>query len=108
MSLIKSAARLFSRGGNAAVLLRRGMAKAKQEDWAGAIEDYTAAIAFPNAPSDIKAMAFFNRAIAYAHQDAHAKAEEDLLAVLAMPESPAKVRAAAKDKLSRWGKRRGK
>ncbi|MBW3600582.1 MAG: hypothetical protein KY475_25380 [Planctomycetes bacterium] len=108
MSLIKSLTHFFSRGGKAESLQRRGMAKAEHEDWPGAIEDYTAAIEFPNAPSEIKAMAFFNRAVAHAHQNAHAKAEEDLMTVLAMPEAPEKVRAAAKEKLARWGKRRGK
>jgi tetratricopeptide (TPR) repeat protein len=108
MSLLESMSRLFTKGGKAATLQQRGMAKAKREDWSGAIDDYTAAIDFPQAPHEVKAMAYFNRALAYAHLGRHANAEEDLQALLATPGAPEHIRSAAKEKLARWGKRRGK
>ena len=40
----------FSGGGKALSLYRRGMTRAKKHDHQGAIDDYTAMIAMPNAP----------------------------------------------------------
>ena len=108
MSFLKSLSRLLSKGGRAAALHERGMAKAKCDDWAGAIVDYTAAIDCLNVPDALVATARFNRALAYAHQELYDKAEEDLQAVVATLGAPEKIRAAAKEKLVRWEKRRAK
>ena len=105
MSLVKSMRRLFSGSGKAAALYERGLEKARLHNWAGAVEDYSAAIRDPKVSRDVLAMARFNRALAFAHADDQQRAGEDLRAVIAMPDAPANIRKAAKEKLSRWGKR---
>jgi hypothetical protein len=108
MALLKSLLRLFSSGGKASALYERAMAKAKADDWTGAIQDYTAVIDSDKTPSDVKAMAHFNRALAYAHEGLENAAHGDLKAALAIPDAPANIRSAAKEKLNRWEKRRSK
>jgi hypothetical protein len=53
------------------------------------------------------AKARFNRALAYARLNDQSKAEADLKVVIDMPGVPEQIRASAKEKLLRWGKRRG-
>jgi hypothetical protein len=108
MSLVKSLSRLFTGSGKAAGFYERGMAKAKRDDWSGAVADYTAAIEASSVSREVKAMALFNRALAYAHLGNQEKADEDLHATLAMPDAPLNIKTSAKAKLARWGKRRSK
>lgn len=84
------------------------MEKAKAEDLAGAIADYSAVIDNKDAPQDIRAMAYFNRALVYSKQSRDDIAQEDLQAVLDLPKAPANIVAAAKEKLARWEKRRSR
>jgi hypothetical protein len=107
MSLLESFKRLFSGGSGPSAIHKRGMAKAKRENWDGAISDYTAVLDSSHASEELKAMARFNRALAYSKQGAHDAAETDLRAVLEMNGAPANIATAAKEKLARWEKRRG-
>jgi hypothetical protein len=107
MSMLDSLKRLFSGGSGPSSVHKRGMAKAKRENWDGAIADYTAVVDSPNASDELKAMARFNRALAYSQQGALGAAESDLRAVLAMSDAPAHIATAAREKLARWEKRRG-
>jgi hypothetical protein len=107
MSFLDSLKGLFSGGGGPASLHKRGMAKAKKENWDGAIADYTAVVDSGGASDELKAMAYFNRALAHSKQGNNDAAEADLRAVLAMTGAPASIAHAAKEKLARWEKRRG-
>ena len=71
MDLVGWVKNSFSHRGKAIVLYRKGMAKAKQRNYAGAVADYSAAIQEPNIPTDVKAMVLYNRALAYSaiHED---------------------------------------
>lgn len=71
------------------------MAKAKKDDFAGAISDYSVALQTSGMPRDIKAMTLYNRALAYSAMDEDGKAAEDLAAVLAMPGLPENIRTEA-------------
>jgi hypothetical protein len=108
MNLVKSLQQLFSGGSGASAHHKRGMAKAKREDWAGAVLDYTAAIDSSNVSDDLKAMALFNRALAQSHLGQQDQAHADLHAALAIPDAPANIKMAAKEKLARWEKRQGR
>jgi hypothetical protein len=108
MSLGEFFRRWLSRGGSAAAIHKRGMAKAKREDWAGAITDYTLVIASASAPADLKGMAYINRALAFSHQGDSDEAESDLRAALTLPDTPDHIKATAKEKLARWEKRRNR
>jgi tetratricopeptide (TPR) repeat protein len=92
---------LFSSRGKALSLYRRGMARAKEQDHEGAIDDYTATIDMPHAPPDVKAMARYNRALVYAADEDNTKAINDLSMILAMAETPADIKAEARRKLER-------
>jgi regulator of sirC expression with transglutaminase-like and TPR domain len=107
MSLIESLKSLLSGSGGPASLHKRGMAKAKRENWDGAIADYSAVIDSSKASDELKAMARFNRALAYSQQGALSAAQADLKAVLAMTDAPANIVTASREKLARWEKRRG-
>jgi hypothetical protein len=56
--------RLLNRG-KAVSLYKRGMAKAKNHDHQGAIDDYTEALGKPSMPVDVKAMVLSNRALVF-------------------------------------------
>jgi len=100
--------RLFSRRGKALALYRRGMAKAKQRDQQGAIDDYTAVIDMPDAPADVRAMALYNRAVVRVAAGDKLKGTDDLHAVLEMNGVPDEIKAQAKQKIFRMGSRTGK
>jgi len=91
----------------AIALYERGMKKAKQEDYTGAIEDYTALLRVDKAPEDVKAMALFNRGLAFSMTKDIVKAREDLQSVITMQGAPSNVVSAAREKLERI-KRRAK
>lgn len=92
---------LFTGRGKALLLYRRGMVRAKKHDHQGAIDDYTATIEMPNAPSDVKAMALYNRALIYSADENKPKAIEDLKMVMATAKAPADVKTEARRKLER-------
>lgn len=85
----------------ARTLYKRGMAKAGKRDHAGAIDDYSAAIALADSQPDVKAMALYNRALVHSSAKNYEKAIDDLKVVLVMDELPNNVRTAAERKLER-------
>jgi tetratricopeptide (TPR) repeat protein len=91
----------FSNRGKALSLYRRGMAKSKNHEHQGAIDDYTTAIGMRDAPPDVKAMALYNRALVYAAAGDRPNATADLNTVLEMPEALPNIKAEAKRKLVR-------
>ncbi len=105
MSFIGWVKSLFSPRGKAISLYRRGMAKANQHDFQGAIADYSAAIEEPHFPTDVKAMAIYNRALAYSAIHEDTKAIEDLETVLEMPGLPPTVKTHAQERRQRLRQR---
>ena len=101
MKLLEWLTGRFSGRGKATVLYKRGMAKARKKDQAGAIEDYTAAIAMSETPPDVRAMTLYNRALAYTSAGEEDKGVADLNAVLAMDEMLTNVKSMARQKLAR-------
>lgn len=95
---------LFSVRGKAMAMYKRGMHKADQRDFDGAISDYTAVVETRQAPGDVRAMALLNRALVFSRAHEVEKAEKDLATVLAMPEASAQVKAAAQEKVQRMKK----
>ncbi len=77
------------------------MAKARNHDPNGAIDDYTLAIDMPNALPNVKAMALYNRALVYAAAGDRPKAIADLNVVLAMTEQLTEIKTEARRKLVR-------
>ena len=98
----------FSGRGKALSLYRRGMKRAKRQDHAGAIDDYTATINMVHVPPDVKAMALFNRALMLSADGDNPLARDDLNKVLAMAETPTEVRTEARRKLVRMERQSGK
>ena len=96
---------LFSSRAKALSLYRRGMARAKKHDHHGAIDDYTARVDMPYAPSDVKAMALYNRALVHVAAGDDRKGVDDLGAVLAMDQAPANIKAVARQKLAKMESR---
>ena len=80
---------------------RRGMAKARRQDPAGAINDYTSVIEMSHAPKDVVAMALFNRGLAYVASGEFLKGDDDLTVVLQMDGAPTNVKRMAKKKLAK-------
>lgn len=105
MGIFSSITAAFSKRGRALSLFKRGMDKANQRNWSGAIEDYNTILNMRGLPSDVRAMALLNRALALSLNDSESEAYADLDAVLAMPDAPASVISAAKDKLKRMKSR---
>ena len=101
MSMLSWIADRFTKGGKAMSLYKRGMAKAKNHDHDGAIEDYTAAMGVSDASSEIKAMTLYNRALAYTAAGQNPKAADDLNKVLNAPESLINIKTMARQKLAR-------
>lgn len=95
MNLIRWVKSLLTHRGQGLALYRAGMLKANNGDYAGAINDYSAAIRAPDIPTDVKAMATYNRAIAYSAIKEDALAAEDLAAMLEMPGLSEEIRTAA-------------
>ena len=84
------------------------MERAKRQDHAGAIDDYTATINMPHVPPDVKAMALFNRALMLSADGDNPLARDDLNVVLAMAETPTEVRTEARRKLVRMERQSSK
>ena len=108
MSFLSTIFGSFSVRGKAMSLYKRGMQKADQRDFDGAIVDYTAVVEMARAPGDVRAMALLNRALVYSRAHETDKAEKDLAAVLAMPEATSQVKAAAHEKVQRMKKMRAR
>ena len=96
---------IFSRRELALARYRSGMAKAKKENYSGAIEDYTASIRAPGIPIDVKAMALYNRALAYSAMHDTDNANKDLAEVLKIPGLPENIRTAAGQRQERLRRR---
>lgn len=105
MSFISRLTEVFSVGGKARSLYRRGMVKAKRHDHEGAIEDYSAVIDEPSSPADVKAMALYNRALAHVAAKHDSLAIRDLKLVLDAKGTPEDVRTEARRKLLRIDRR---
>lgn len=91
----------FSSRGKALSLYKRGMAKAKQQDHQGAIEDYTAILAIDATPTDVKAMVLYNRALVLIATGQPRQGADDLDDVLAMEDAPANVKTMARQKIAK-------
>ena len=105
MSFFESLTGRNSSRSKALSLYKRGMAKAKNHNRQGAIDDYSAAINMADTSPDVRAMALYNRALVHAASKDSAMATDDLKAVLKMEDVPANVKAAAKEKLRRIDRR---
>ena len=91
----------LSSRGRALSLYRRGIARTKKHDQQGAIDDYTATIDMPNAPSDVKAMARYNRALVHMATGDYRKGVDDLDVVLAIDEAPSSIKRLAGRRLAK-------
>ena len=96
---------VFSGKPSAMSFYKSGIKKAEKRDHVGAIADYTAAIEFPNADDQEKAMALFNRAVVLHAMREHDRAIEDLNVVLKMHGAHADIKSAASRKLDRIKRR---
>jgi len=105
MGLVRWLSSLVSRRGKALAMYRSGMAKARKNDYLGAIGDYSKAIGAPDIPSDVKAMAVYNRALAYAAINEDKKAADDLAALLKMPGLPENISTQARQRRERIRRR---
>ena len=101
MNIVEWLTGRFSRRGKAIALYKRGMAKARKKNHAGAIDDYTIAIDMPETPADVRAMTLYNRAIVYVTSGDPAKGVADLNAILAMSDMLINVKCMARQKLAR-------
>jgi len=105
MSVLRWLASFVSQRGKALAMYRSGMAKAKKNDFHGAIDDYSKAIAAPDAPTDVKAMATYNRALAYTAINDNKLAADDLAALLKMPDVPENIVTQARQRRERIRRR---
>jgi hypothetical protein len=105
MGLMRWLSSLVSRRGKALSTYRAGMAKAKKNDFLGAIADYSKAIGASDIPADVKAMAIYNRALAYAAINEDKKAADDLAAMLKMPGLPENIATQARQRRERIRRR---
>jgi len=80
-------------------LYKRGLARAKQHDRQGAMDNFNAAIDMADAPADVRAMALYNRALLFAAVNDIPKAVHDLHAVLTMEEPLHDIKQAARRRL---------
>jgi len=101
MALFTWLAGLFSIRDKASSLYESGLKKAKSQNHAGAIDDYTLAIDMPNASFQVKAMAQYNRALVQVAANNDTQAVEDLNVVLAMKETLTNVKSMARQQLLR-------
>lgn len=86
--------------GKARSLLRRGRARAKRHNYRGAIDDFTAAVALPTVPNNVKSMVLYERALAYQATGDKLKEARDLNVILAMADAPGKMLSLARRKLA--------
>ena len=86
-------------------LYKRGMAKAKDHDHEGAIDDYTVTLEMPRTSAELTAMVLYNRALAYVAAGNEASGIQDLNAISKMNTAPANVKRMAKQKLVRMSLR---
>jgi tetratricopeptide (TPR) repeat protein len=108
MGLLTGLKSLFSARGRCLASYERGLGKAKRDDFEGAIEDYTAALAMANIPVDVRAMVLFNRGLAYSAIRDEDKAKVDLQAVIQLTGAPSAVVTAAREKIERMRRREKK
>jgi hypothetical protein len=97
----------FSDRGKAMALYKRGMAKAKQHDRQGAIDDYSA-VAAMRVPVEVRAMAIYNRALVHIAVKDDPKAIDDLNMVLGMKgmkETLSNIKTEARRRLVRIDRR---
>lgn len=92
--------RLSSRG-KALSRYRRGMARAEEHDHQGAIDDFTATIDMPDAPSHVKAMALRDRALLHVAAGNDRNGDDGLDAVLAMDKALVSLKTIARQRLTR-------
>ena len=97
----------FSKPQSAMEFYKLGMAQAQDEDHAGAIENYSAAIEIPDIGPELKAMVLYNRALVFAAKREPSQAIDDLNAVLKMRNLDGKIKTAATQKLDRIKRRTG-
>jgi hypothetical protein len=88
-------------------IYRRGVARANDKDYAGALADYSASIASTSLPAGVKAMAYYNRSLIHSSMAKAAEAMIDLKTALAMPAASGEVKAAARRKLIRMERAAG-
>lgn len=105
MSFIDWFKSFYSRRAKSLLSYRRGMEKAKQGDFNGAISDYTNVIETGNVPNDVLGMALFNRGLAYSALQETEKAAADLTEVLGMQGLPENIRVAAAQRRERLRRR---
>ncbi|MGD9644815.1 MAG: hypothetical protein AB7U73_03825 [Pirellulales bacterium] len=91
----------ITRRGKALWHYRRGMRHANAKQYAEAIRAYSVAIAIPDGPADVTAMARYNRALVYASTGDEAAAIGDLELVLAMPQRLEAIKTASRQRLHR-------
>jgi hypothetical protein len=105
MSILDWMKSKFSRRAHLLTRYRRGMTKAKNGDFAGAIVDYTAAVEGQGIPDDVLGMALYNRALAFSAIHEDEKAADDLTKVLGMPGLPERIKTAASQRRERIRRR---
>jgi hypothetical protein len=101
MTIFQWLASRFSKRDSALSLYKRGMVRARKHDHQGAIDDYSAAIAMPNTPAEMKAMILFNRGLVRVAAGDEPQGTEDLNVVLNMDDASKHVRMMARQKLAR-------
>lgn len=91
----------FADSDQASTFYKRGMVKAKKHNHAGAIEDYTAALAVPDVAAEMQAMILYNRGLVYVAAGMAKQGADDLNSVIQMEAAAENVKRAAQRKLSR-------
>jgi hypothetical protein len=77
------------------------MARARNRNHQGAIDDYTTAIGRTATPDDVKSMLLYNRALSHAATGDAQKATDDLDTILSMDAAPVNVVTMARTKLAK-------
>jgi len=90
----------FSNRRKALSLYKRGVARARNRNRQGAIDDYTATMAMRDVPEDVKAMALYRRALVHVAAGDEVKGVDDLNGVLAMDEGLCNVKTMARHRLA--------
>ena len=105
MNVLSWLTSLVSNRSKSLSIYKRGLARAKNHDLQGAIDDYTSTIGMPDTSADVKAMALFNRALVHVAAGNDQQGTDDLDAVLKMGRAPENVKLMAKQKLYRMESR---
>lgn len=80
---------------------RRGMERAEKHDHQGAIDDFTATIDMPDAPSYVKKMALHDRALLHVAAGNDRNGVDDFDAVLAIDKTLVSLKTIARRRLAR-------